>query len=147
MVPGILSLDCMGSGIPSSNLITSGILNPERKVSGIPSLDLRIPESYQKYGIPVSIPKVVQHCLQHIAVRYGKHMQCITSRCPEWWNDHACYVEIFGLFHSRNRRGAMVPSLDQAKSLNTHLLRGFLVCRNPAHSLQRVWRKGVGLFL
>ena len=39
--------------------------------------------------------------LQVIAVRYAKHMRCITSRRPEWWNDHACNVEILGLFHSR----------------------------------------------
>ena len=42
--------------------MVSGIPNPEPKVSGIPNLDLRIPESYQKSGIPVSIPEVVQHC-------------------------------------------------------------------------------------
>ena len=39
----------------------------------------------------------------YITVRYGKHMHCITSRCPEWWNDQAGYVGIVGLFHSRLR--------------------------------------------
>ena len=34
----------------------SAIPNSESQVSGIPNLDLRIPESFQKYGIPASIP-------------------------------------------------------------------------------------------
>ena len=70
--PGVPSFDCMGSRIPNSDWITSGIPvsdtmvsgipSPELQVSWIPDLDLRIPESYQKSGIPVSIPEVVQHC-------------------------------------------------------------------------------------
>ena len=36
--------------------MVSRIPTPEPKVSGIPNLDLRISESYQKSGIPVSIP-------------------------------------------------------------------------------------------
>ena len=41
--------------------MVSGIPNPEPKVSGIQNLDLRISESYQKSGVPVSIPEVVKH--------------------------------------------------------------------------------------
>ena len=43
--------------------MVSGIPNPEPKVSGIPNLDLSIPESYQKSGIPVSIPEVLVNFL------------------------------------------------------------------------------------
>ena len=55
-----------------------GIPNPEPKVSGIPNLDLRIPESYQKSGIPVSIPEVVQHWLQG-TLAYGLHGEYILA--------------------------------------------------------------------
>ena len=44
--------------------MVSGTPNPEPKVSGIPNLNLRIPESYLKSGIPVSAPEIVQHCIQ-----------------------------------------------------------------------------------
>ena len=59
----------MGSGIPNSDITSefpdsdpmdSEIPSPELKVSGFPNLDLRIPESHQKSGVPVSIPEVVQ---------------------------------------------------------------------------------------
>ena len=53
---------CITSGIPDSYPMVSGIPNPEPKVSRIPNLDLRFPESYQKSGILVSLPVVVQHC-------------------------------------------------------------------------------------
>ena len=61
--------DCMGSGIPSSEQAVSGIPNSDvllipgynPLISGIPNLDLRIPGSYQKSGIPASIPEIVQH--------------------------------------------------------------------------------------
>ena len=60
--PGILSFDCMVSGIP----------NPHGKVSGIANLDLSFQESYQKSGIPVSIPEVVQHCYSEISTERSK---------------------------------------------------------------------------
>ena len=41
--------------------MVSAIPNPEPMVYGIPNLDLRIPKSYKKSGIPVYIPEVVQH--------------------------------------------------------------------------------------
>ena len=82
------------SGIPDSNPMISGIPNPESEVSGIPNLDLRTPESYQKSGIPVSIPEVVQHW-QSLWVsarpRHGedKHMvhpsrEHVTQRYNAW---------------------------------------------------------------
>ena len=52
----------MVSGIPNSDPMVSRIPESDPQISEIPNLDLRIPESYQKSGIPVSIAEVVQHC-------------------------------------------------------------------------------------
>ena len=86
---GFRNSELLLNNFRDSGFLSYGFRNPdhEPKVSGIPTLDLRIPGSNQKSGIPVPIPEVVQYwvkiseqhllerverCEQHVCILYYK---------------------------------------------------------------------------